>query len=127
LNHCRQVFGPPASTMASAAALGADAVPDGTKDYVPLRSHKYDVDKRPHISEMPMTWKNWYKHVNWLNTTLIVFIPMIGLVATYWIPLHVYTAIFAILYYFNAGLGITAGELLSCDSADRRNADRLAR
>jgi stearoyl-CoA desaturase (delta-9 desaturase) len=101
------------SSQASAAQQAA-AFPDGTVDYVPLRengkakaaTHKNNI----HISETPMTLSNWYKHVNWLNTTLVVFIPLIGLLASYWVPLHRYTAIWAFVYYFNTGLGITAGK-----------------
>src|SRR5690348_9679432 len=104
--------------MASTSSSGTDAVINGTKDYVPLRSQKHEVDKKPkpHISETPMTWKNWYKHINWLNTTLIVFIPIIGLISAYWVPLHLYTALFSVVYYFNTGLGITAGRFLSTES-----------
>jgi hypothetical protein len=83
-------------------------VNDGTKDYQPLRSSKYDL-KKPHITETPITWGNWYQHVNWLNCTLIIGVPLAGLVAAYWTPLNLYTAIFSFVYYFNTGLGITAG------------------
>jgi stearoyl-CoA desaturase (delta-9 desaturase) len=61
------------------------------------------------ISEMPVTWKNWHQHVNWLNTTLIIFVPIMGLVAAYWVPLPLKTLVFSIVYYFYTGLGITAG------------------
>jgi stearoyl-CoA desaturase (Delta-9 desaturase) len=82
---------------------------DGTKDYKPLRGKGYDL-KKPHITETPITWGNWYKHVNWLNVTFIIGVPLAGCVAAYWTPLHLYTAIFAVIYYFNTGLGITAGK-----------------
>lgn len=92
------------------ATTKADAFPDGTTDYKPLRSRtKFDPSK-VHIADTPMTWSNWPRHVNWLNTTLIIFIPLLGFVSAYWVPLQLYTAIFAIVFYFNAGLGITAGE-----------------
>lgn len=98
-----------ASASTNPSAPVAATVPsDGTKDYKPLRSSKYDL-KKPHITEFPITWGNWYKHVNWLNTTFIIFIPLLGLVSTYWTPLQYKTALFSIFYYFNAGLGITAG------------------
>lgn len=58
-----------------------------------------------------MTWSNLHKHVNWLNTTLIIFVPMCGLVASYWVPLQMKTLVFAVAYYFYTGLGITAGML----------------
>lgn len=89
----------------------AQAFPDGTTEYKPLRSSKYDLNK-VHIADTPMTWANWHKHINWLNTTLIVFIPIIGFISAYWVPLRLYTAIFAVVYYFNTGLGITAGMCL---------------
>ncbi|CAI4210545.1 unnamed protein product [Parascedosporium putredinis] len=62
-----------------------------------------------HISETPITWANWHKHVNWLNTTFIIIVPMMGLISSYWVPLQLNTAIFSVIYYFNTGLGITAG------------------
>jgi stearoyl-CoA desaturase (delta-9 desaturase) len=86
----------------------ADNFPDGTGDYKPLRSKQYDL-KKPHITEYPITWGNWYKHVNWLNTFFIIFIPLMGCVGAYFTPLSWKTAAFAVFYYFNSGLGITAG------------------
>ena len=74
----------------------------------PVRNTKYDP-KKPHITETPMTKKNWYKHVNWLNVFLIVGIPAMGCVAAFWTPLYWKTAVWSILYYFATGLGITAG------------------
>ncbi|KAK1766746.1 hypothetical protein QBC33DRAFT_587981 [Phialemonium atrogriseum] len=97
--------------MASSSSSGpvqAEAFPDGTSDYVPLRKKNYDP-KKPHISDQPITLSNWHKHVNWLNTTLIVFVPICGLVGAYWVPLYLKTLIFAVVYYFYTGLGITAG------------------
>ena len=47
-----------------------------------------------------MTSANWYKHVNWLNTFLIVGIPLIGLVIALWTPLYWQTAVWSIAYYF---------------------------
>lgn len=95
---------------ASAAKVQAAAFPDGTTDYIPLRSGaKYDP-KKVHISDLPMTWGNWYKHINWLNAIFIVFIPLAGFVSAYWVPLQLSTAIFSVIYYFNTGMGITAGK-----------------
>ncbi|KAI4603160.1 stearoyl-CoA 9-desaturase [Pestalotiopsis sp. 9143b] len=90
------------------APTGTASLMDGTKDYKPLRGNGYDL-KKPHITETPITWGNWYKHVNWLNVTFIIGVPLAGCVAAYWTPLHLYTAIFSVIYYFNTGLGITAG------------------
>ncbi|KAL5355654.1 acyl-CoA desaturase [Aspergillus floccosus] len=61
-----------------------------------------------HITERPITWLNWYQHVNWLSVFFIIVIPLMGFVAAYHHPLQRATAAFAILYYFNTGLGITA-------------------
>jgi len=94
--------------MASSSTfVQAEAFPDGTTDYVPARK-KYDP-KKPHITEQPMTMKNWYKHVNWLNTTFILFIPFCGMISAYWVPLTLKTLLFSVFYYFHCGLGITAG------------------
>jgi len=70
---------------------------------------KYDA-KKPHITEEAITKSNWYKHVNWLNVTLIIGLPIYGLIAAYWTPLQLKTAIWAVSYYFMTGLGITAGK-----------------
>lgn len=101
--------------MASASTSSAqvpvaqvETFPDGTTDYVPVRKKAYDI-KKPHITDQPITWSNWYQHVNWLNTTFIIFIPLIGLISAYWIELQYKTAIFTVAYYYFAGLGITAG------------------
>ncbi|KLU81813.1 acyl-CoA desaturase [Magnaporthiopsis poae ATCC 64411] len=100
-----------ASSSSSSAAkpVEATAFPDGTTEYKPLRANKAFDAKKPHISDEPMTMKNWHKHINWLNTTFILFVPLCGLISTYWVPLQYKTAIWAIVYYFNTGLGITAG------------------
>jgi len=92
----------------SSTPVQAEAFPDGTTDFVPLRGKKYDL-KKPHIADQPITLQDWHKHVNWLNVTLIIVVPLIGLVSSYWVPLQLKTAIFSVAYYYYAGLGITAG------------------
>lgn len=64
-----------------------------------------------------MTWANWYKHVVWTNVIFIIGVPLCGFVAAYHHPLQLYTFIFAVVYYFNTGLGITAGTLNSQSQA----------
>lgn len=66
------------STPAAQAQAQAPAFPDGTVDYKPARGKQYDL-KKPHITEQPITAQNWYKHVNWLNVTFIIFVPLLGL------------------------------------------------
>lgn len=71
-------FSPNMASSAPAAQVQAQAQPDGTVDYKPARGKSYDL-KKPHITEQPITLKNWYKHVNWLNVTFIIFVPLLGL------------------------------------------------
>lgn len=65
--------------------------------------------KAPHISEVPITWRNWYQHLNWLNVFFVIIVPVLGFLGATRTPLHPYTAVFAAVYYFNTALGITAG------------------
>lgn len=51
--------------------------------------------------------------MNWLNTTVVVIIPIFGFLSAFWTPLHLYTAIFAVAYYLNSGICITAGQFIS--------------
>ncbi|KAI4213615.1 MAG: hypothetical protein LQ351_003839 [Letrouitia transgressa] len=74
----------------------------------PNRNKSYDP-RKPHITEFPITRRNWYKHVNWLNVYLIIGVPLIGLLSAFWIPLQWKTMTWTVLYYFATGLGITAG------------------
>ena len=74
----------------------------------PNRNPKYDP-KKVHITELPMTKANWYKHINWLNVVLIVGIPLYGCVQALWVPMQLKTVVWAVAYYFATGLGITAG------------------
>ncbi len=62
-----------------------------------------------HISEQPWTLSNWYLHINWLNTTLVLGVPLIGLGLALGTPLQLKTAIWTLAYYAISGLGITAG------------------
>jgi len=87
---------------------GTPVIDDGTKEYKPLRGQAQDM-KKPHITEMPITAANWYKHINWLNCIFILFVPLAGLITAYWTPLEKKTAIFTVWYYVQTGLGITAG------------------
>lgn len=70
------------------------------------------TSKKPHITEQPMTSANWYKHIDWLNVTFIIGVPLYGLIAAYWTPLCWKTALWAVAYYFMTGMGITAGMFL---------------
>lgn len=74
----------------------------------PNRSKSYDP-KKQHITETAITKSNWYKHVNWLNVTFIVGVPIYGMIQAWWVPLQLKTLVFSVLYYFATGMGITAG------------------
>ncbi|KAF1808167.1 hypothetical protein P152DRAFT_406003 [Eremomyces bilateralis CBS 781.70] len=64
---------------------------------------------KPHIADTVMTRRNWYQHINWLNITFIMAVPLLGFIKAYSTPLYTKTAVFAVIYYFITGLGITAG------------------
>ncbi|KAK9478950.1 hypothetical protein V1514DRAFT_329497 [Lipomyces japonicus] len=73
---------------------------------------KADAPAKPpyvHISEKPYTITNWYKHLNWLNITLIIIIPVLGCSWAVFTPLGLRTAILAFTYYALTGISITAG------------------
>ncbi|KAL2889618.1 Acyl-CoA desaturase [Ceratocystis lukuohia] len=96
------------SSVKAAGPVKADASADGTTDYIPLRKNGYDITK-PHITEVPMTMSNWWQHINWLNCFFVLFLPLGGFISTYWVPPQRNTLLFALFYYFNTGMGITAG------------------
>lgn len=73
-----------------------------------MASTELENTKR-HISEQPVTWANWHRHVHWVNTTLILIVPIFGCIAAFSTPVKLSTAIWAVIYYFWTGLGITAG------------------
>ncbi|CAG8446765.1 11145_t:CDS:2 [Diversispora eburnea] len=70
---------------------------------------KPSTTRKKHIREEPITWENWYKHINWLHTPLLTSLPLISIYGFYTTEIQSKTAIWAIIYYFITGLGITAG------------------
>ena len=64
---------------------------------------------KPHIIDIEMNASNWYKHINWLNVTVLILIPSAALYTAISTPLQLKTAIWAVAYYFITGIGITAG------------------
>lgn len=74
----------------------------------PVRT-KQAVSQKPHITDMPMTWSNWHQHVNWLNVFFIGVLPLIGIISAFFTPLYMKTLVWAVVYYYCTGLGITAG------------------
>ncbi|PSN62678.1 hypothetical protein BS50DRAFT_126901 [Corynespora cassiicola Philippines] len=51
----------------------------------------------------------WYKHINWLNSSLVVGIPLAGVYYAFYTPLQRPTLVFTLIYYFLTGFGITGG------------------
>ena len=88
----------------------------------PNRNKAYDP-RKPHIADTKLNSSNWYLHVNWLNTVLIVGVPLLGCVAAFWTPLYWQTAVWSVAYYFMTGLGITAGYRKCSTFFDRNVAD----
>lgn len=99
--------------MGSKDMVNVDFEADSNMDYL-LEQDKKDKEKyknRKHISEMPWTVNNWHLHLNWLNLTLVVFIPLVGLyyAVSGRVPLKLEVLIFAMIYYCFGGVSITAG------------------
>jgi len=67
-------------------------------------------EKKTHISEQPVTLANWYRHIDWVNVVFVAVIPFFGLIAAFSTPLLWKTGVWALVYYFMTGLGITAGK-----------------
>ncbi|CAG8455985.1 13530_t:CDS:10 [Dentiscutata erythropus] len=85
--------------------MAAFSVPQPVK----VEPGKKTRQKKWNIRDDPITWQNWYKHINWLHTPVLISTPIIAIYGFYTTKLQLYTAIWAIAYYFITGLGITAG------------------
>ncbi|KAK9471053.1 uncharacterized protein V1510DRAFT_421135 [Dipodascopsis tothii] len=98
-------------TQSSATSSDVRSRKAGTaKSVSPSRSIESDV--KPvfvHISDQPWTLTNWHNHINWLNVTLIIIIPVTGCTAAVFTPLQFKTAVWAFIYYVFTGISITAG------------------
>ena len=77
----------------------------------PTQSGSSRSPKQSHITDQPITISNWYRHIAWINVTFVALIPLAGLIAACFTPLLRKTAVWALIYYFMTGLGITAGTL----------------
>lgn len=70
---------------------------------------KSKTPKKVHISHQAITVSNWYEHIDWMNTTFVAFIPLIGFYFAFSTSLVWKTVVWTFVYYFLTGLGITAG------------------
>ncbi|KAJ3764382.1 delta 9-fatty acid desaturase [Lentinula raphanica] len=57
----------------------------------------------------PVTWSNLLSELNWLSVYILTVPPLVGIVGAFYVKLQWQTAIWAVVYYFMTGLGITAG------------------
>jgi hypothetical protein len=88
-------------------AMASTGVDLPVKPAAPARapSPKHESRPKAHITDLPITVGNWYKHVNWLNVIFIGGLPLAGCIAACFTPLYLKTAIWAVIYYFFTGLG----------------------
>lgn len=63
----------------------------------------------PHISEQPMTLRNFHHHINWLNFILVAALPAYGLINALVYPPPLKTIVLAFVLYVFSGVSITAG------------------
>jgi stearoyl-CoA desaturase (delta-9 desaturase) len=72
-------------------------------------------EEQLHIIDQPWTLSNWHKHLNWLHVVILVGVPFLGLYGWMTTEIQSKTLVWAVLYYFMTGLGITAGVFPSSD------------
>lgn len=79
--------------------------------YTKSEARKPPMEKQqmPPLFDEPTTLQNWHKHVNWVQSILLLGTPLIGLYGALTTELQTKTLIWAIIYYYITGLGITAG------------------
>ncbi|KAG0736497.1 hypothetical protein G6F57_002399 [Rhizopus arrhizus] len=83
----------------------------GTTDRTKTEAMKPPLPKSqmPPLFDKPVTSKNWHQFVNWPQSILLLSTPLIALYGMFTTELTRKTLIWAIVYYFITGLGITAG------------------
>ncbi|KTW28076.1 hypothetical protein T552_01937 [Pneumocystis carinii B80] len=64
---------------------------------------------RYNMHDEPLTFKNWYKKINWINSILLIGPPILGIYGMFTTSLKMNTFIWSLIYYFMTGFGITAG------------------
>src|SRR5580700_127503 len=64
-------------------------------------------NRKPHITDFPITWKDWHLHLNWLYIIQLIVVPFAGLAYAWSTPLLWQTAVWAVFYYFVTGIGVT--------------------
>lgn len=85
---------------------------DGKDNKKPAANTDTNSNSNPNSNlfhDSPNPSAPWFRQVNWLNVVLIVLVPLYGCLQAFWVPLQTKTALWAVIYYFMTGLGITAG------------------
>lgn len=54
--------------------------------------------------------KPLWQRLNYIHLFILTAVPLASLYAVFFVPLQWRTAVFAVMYYFFTGFGITAGE-----------------
>jgi stearoyl-CoA desaturase (delta-9 desaturase) len=72
-------------------------------------------EEQLHIIDQPWTLSNWHNHLNWLHVVILVGVPLLGVYGWMTTEIRPKTLVWAVIYYFMTGLGITAGFFLSSD------------
>jgi stearoyl-CoA desaturase (delta-9 desaturase) len=57
----------------------------------------------------PISFKNWYKCINWIQSSLLIITPILAVYGMLTTELQTKTLIWSIIYYYATGMGITAG------------------
>jgi len=101
-----KLMGTKSMTQVTAEELARDSVAQLLAKDKALKE-KYTREK--HISEQPWTKANWYQHINWLNTVLVLAVPLVGMVCGLWIKPTKETVLLGLFMYVLSGASITAG------------------
>lgn len=108
-----------AMSLEKADAATAEAYASGRATREKIHINRLDKEKAARreaalnrqkwISEQPLSFSNFFEKINWVNSTIVVLIPLIGALFLPFVPLQPRTAIAALIGYAMGGLGITAG------------------
>ncbi|QPG73565.1 hypothetical protein FOA43_000877 [Brettanomyces nanus] len=101
-----KLMGTKSMTQVTAGEITRDSVAQLLAKDKALKE-KYQKEK--HISEQSWTMDNWYKHINWLNTTLVLAVPLVGMIMAYWVKPTWQVVGLAFVMYVFSGCSITAG------------------
>lgn len=85
--------------------LGLGALPDDSA--VPLNYVEHTL--RTTKALPPVTLKTLYREINWLNATILLVTPLMALYGVVYVRMRWETMLWAVVYYYFTGLGITAG------------------